>query len=328
MSGFKQVDREARRKAFDERTRSGVDYLKTDLPQFNPKDGDNAIRIVPPLADDTTNGLGVWGLDVRVVFMAGHGYFVVEIGKGGTTPLTKKFADLEREVRKQDPEEARQFRGSRRTVMFILDLNSGTVNEGALKIWPSAATLVDDFVRASKNKRTGELIEIEDPAEGRPIFFEKVGSGRSTKYQGVQVDQSPLPLEQWMADKLPHFGDILIFKTEDEADQAIAGYLDGDSGGGGSNEDERPIRRREEPAAAAPAPEEPPRQFTRSAPPANVPEIDPDADIPASVEGGNGSGRQPVTVEGTAEVVDDSPAPAASGGMDDLRARIASRLNK
>ena len=45
MSGFRQIDREERRKAFDERTRSGVDYLKTDLAQFTPKDGDNCIRL-------------------------------------------------------------------------------------------------------------------------------------------------------------------------------------------------------------------------------------------------------------------------------------------
>lgn len=329
MSGFREVDREERRKAFDERTRSGVDYLKTDLAQFTPKDGDNCIRIVPCLGSDPwyPEKVGTWGLDCRVVFLAGHGYFVVEVGKGGKTPHTSKFAEMEREIRNQDPEEARQFRGSRRTVMFVLDLNSGKIEKDSLKIWPAAATLVDDFVRASKNKRTGELIEIEHPEHGRPIFFEKVGSGRSTKYQGVQVDQEALPLEQWMADALPHFEDILILKSEDDADSAIASYLDGGSGSRSDETDSRTVRRREEPApapaAAAPAPEAAPaaRRFERSEP-------DVDADIPASVEG-SGNGRTPVTIEGKAEVVEEPPAPAGGeGGMDGLRARIASRLNK
>ncbi len=323
MSGFRQVDREERRKAFDERTRSGVDYLKTDLAQFSPKDGDNCIRIVPCLGSDPwfPEKVGTWGLDCRVVFMAGHGYFLVEIGKGGKTTLTAMFAEVEREVRKQDPEEARQFRGSRRTIMFVLDLNAGEVSKESLKIWPAAATLVDDFVRASKNKRTGELIEIEHPEHGRPIFFERVGSGRSTKYQGVQVDQEALPLEQWMADALPHFEDILITKSVEDAESAIASYLEGDSGGNQEETDSRQLRRREEPAAEAPAPEAPPRQFQRS------PAPDVDADIPASVEGG-GNGRQPVTIDGESEVVKEAPKSEDGGGMDGLRARIASRLNK
>jgi hypothetical protein len=325
MSGFRQVDRDERRKAFDERTRSGVDYLKTDLAQFNPKDGDNCIRIVPCLGTDPwyPDKVGTWGLDCRVVFLAGHGYFVVEVGKGGKTPLSNLFAELEREVRKQDPEEARQFRGSRRTVMFMLDLNLGEISQESLKIWPAAATLVDDFVRASKNKRTGELIEIEHPEHGRPIFFERVGSGRSTKYQGVQVDQEALPLDQWMAEKLPHFEDILVIKSVEDAEQAIASYLEG---GGDSNQedtDSRPVRRREEPAAAAPEPEAPPRQFQRSP----APDVDVDADVPRSVEGGGNGGRQPVTIEGEAETVNETPAPS-SGGMDGLRERIAQRLNK
>lgn len=322
MSGFRQVDREERRKAFDERTRSGVDYLKTDLAQFTPKDGDNCIRIVPCLGTDPwyPDRVGTWGLDCRVVFLAGHGYFVVEIGKGGKTPHTAKFADLEREVRKHDPEEARQFRGSRRTVMFVLDLNAGEVSKESLKIWPAPATLVDDFVRASKNKRTGELIEIEHPEHGRPIFFERVGSGRTTKYQGVQVDQEALPLEQWMADVLPHFEDILVIRAEDDADSAIASYLEGDSGNSQEETDSRTVRRREEPVASAPEPEEAPRQFQRSTP-------DVDGDIPASVEGAGNGGRQPVTIEGQAETVDETPA-SSSGGMDGLRERIAQRLNK
>ena len=204
--GWKTANTQEREKAAKSRTSKGVDYLQTDLEQFVPLDGDNQIRIVPPLDNDEMATL--WGVDVWTYFLSGHSYLSPQVfDKHAKNPVY----DAYKVMKQEDPELCTklQLGGSKKTILFILDLNDGEKNP-PLKVWAAPPSLVNDFIRASKNRKTGKLIAIEDPEDGRVLFFTRTGTGKNTKYTTVQLDTEAYPLEAELIEHIPYFTDILV----------------------------------------------------------------------------------------------------------------------
>lgn len=204
--GWKTANAQEREKAAKQRTAKGVDYIQSELEQFVPIDGDNQIRIVPPLAEDEMASL--WGVDVWTYFLSGHSYLSPQVfDKHAKNPVY----DAYKEMKQEDPELCKklQLGGSKKTLLFILDMNDGG-SKPVLKIWAAPPTLVNDFIRISRNRKTGKLIALDDPEDGRVIFFTRTGSGVSTKYSGVQIDNEPYPLDVELLDQIPLFTDILV----------------------------------------------------------------------------------------------------------------------
>ena len=205
------------------RTSKGVDYLLTDLEQFVPIDGDNQIRIVPPLANDEMATL--WGVDVWTYFLSGHSYLSPQVfDKHAKNPVY----DAYKVMKQEDPELCTklQLGGSKKTILFILDLNDGEKNP-PLKVWAAPPSLVDEFIRASKNRKTGKLIAIEDPEDGRVLFFTRTGTGKNTKYTTVQLDTEAYPLDADLIEHIPYFTDILVRPDMEELKASLEETLSG-----------------------------------------------------------------------------------------------------
>lgn len=230
--GWKVVSPEDRRKEFDERTREGVSYIDPAIPQFKPQDGDNCIRIVPPLADDPLGDQ--WGFNIWVHFI--NGYYICP------RTIDKKAACVvclgASEMRREDPELAKEMTGMCRTLVWILDCNR--VPEGELKIWPAPVTLINSFLKLAKNRRTGEVISIEGPETGRAIFFEKTGTRLQTRYDSIQLDDHPFPLNPQLLNDLKYFEEILLWSEQAEMERALDEFLvsEGTRGEEGSGRDQ------------------------------------------------------------------------------------------
>ncbi len=244
---FKTMTDDERDREYNQRLERGLPFIESDLPQFRPRDGDNYIRIVPPLEDDDL--AGAWGVDVICHYIEGHGWMLSPKSLDQTEH--DPVDDLIRELRKIDPELEDIVKTSRKTVMHILDFNADE-RDGVLKLYAAPPTLVDDFVKAAKDKRSGRTHSLEDPDNGLPISFNKTGSGLLTRYAAVQLERDPFPLEDYILDDIEYFEDVLKVESEDDMRKQIDKILDGaQSGGGrarrggrgrGRDRDERPER--------------------------------------------------------------------------------------
>ncbi len=244
---FKTMTDDERDREYSQRLERGLPFIESDLPQFRPRDGENFIRIVPPLEDDSL--AGAWGVDLITHYIEGHGWMLSP--KSLDANEHDPVDDLIRELRKIDPELEDMVKTSRKTVMHLLDFNADE-RDGVLKLWGAPPTLVDDFVKAAKDKRSGRTHSLEDPDNGLPISFDKTGTGLQTRYAAVQLERDPFPLADYILDEIEYFEDVLKVDSPEEMQKIIDKILDGaQSGGGrsrrggrgrGRDRDERPER--------------------------------------------------------------------------------------
>lgn len=233
--GFKTATVAERETAISARTKRGLAYVRGDIEIFTPIDGDNQIRIVPPLAEDKHASL--WGLEVWTYYLNNRSFLSSRtLTDEGSDPIAEHFF----KIRQAEPEEAKKYRGAKRHLMFILDLNDDTET---LKLWSAPPTLVDEFVRLSRNRRTGQLIPLEDPKEGRPIFFTKTGTGLGTKYTGVEVDSNVFELNEGLANELTTFEKLLDIPNRETLQEALEAIQNDNTT---NNEEYQPRRRESE----------------------------------------------------------------------------------
>ena len=86
-----------------------------------------------------------------------------------------------------------------------------------------------NFLGLAKNRRTGELIALEDPEEGVPIFFTKTGQGINTRYTSIEIEKEPFPLDDDLAEDLELFEDMLIVPSSKELQKVLELAMNGDN---------------------------------------------------------------------------------------------------
>jgi hypothetical protein len=221
MSSFKTASVDQRESQMNQRSQKGLSYVKADIPIFVPSDGDNQIRIVPPLSDDKHASL--WGLEVWAYYMNNRSFLSSKtFDQTVEDPIQNHFFDIRQEA---DEQEKKKYRATKRHLMFVLDLND---EKEELKLWAAPPTLVDGVLNLTKNRRTGELIPLEDPKLGRIVFFTKTGQGIGTKYDGIELDSQPFPLDEALADELDLFENILEVPQASELQAILTKMLTGE----------------------------------------------------------------------------------------------------
>ena len=205
---FKVINEKERREFIEKGSRPQISYLQTSLPVFVPQDGENTIRILPAVEEDKHAYL--FGVEIWTYFLQNRLYVSPRAFNGkATDPVADKFF----EERQTDEALAEKFRGSRRFVMHILDLNDA--KQPVLKIWPAPISLVEDIISVSQVTRSGKIIPVEDPKEGRKIFFKKQGQGMNTKYCQMIIDDEFYPISEEMADHIKPFEEIIRVDSEE-----------------------------------------------------------------------------------------------------------------
>ena len=231
---FKTATSKEREQEIKKRSSRGLSYVKGSLETFTPVDGDNAIRIVPPLASDKYASL--WGVEIWTYFLANRVYVSsTTFDKHPNDPVAEHFF----KVRQTDEQEASKYRGTRRHLMYVMDMNDA--DNPQLKIWAAPPTLVDEFIGLSKDPRSGKLVPLEDPQQGRVIFFTRTGQGINTKYTRVQLDSEASPLDESLAEELDEFENIIEVASEDELRSAVQKVQNADDDDDDDDEDSRPV---------------------------------------------------------------------------------------
>ena len=231
--GFKRTSVDERKQEFKEAQSRGPAYL--NLPEgvelFKPKNGENMIRVLPP--QEGEEFLKTTGYEVRKYYVANKTWVSPKtFGKSTKDP----FFDYWMENREKSEDINENFRPTTRRLWFILDLNDEEA--GKLSLWEAPMKLSKEIIARTQHRRTGELINFDDPEDGVVIFFHKEGEKLATEYTRVELSDEKFPLDEQLADEIPLLEDLIVVPDASEMEAFLESY----TGSGEQEEEEAPAR--------------------------------------------------------------------------------------
>jgi len=161
----------------------GPSFLVGDHPRFTPADGDNLIRILPPTWDDAEH----FGLDAYVHYGVGpeEGAYLCPKRMKGEPCAVCDAAD--EAAADGDEDLARELNPAHRVLYWVIDRDNE--KEGP-KLWASPYRSIDKELAAQMvDRRTGEVLNIDDPENGYDVEFTKTGKGQRTRYEGLKISR-------------------------------------------------------------------------------------------------------------------------------------------
>lgn len=177
-------------------------FLKPHIKMWRPNDGDNRIRILPPTWPKAQH----FGYDVYVHYGVGpdrQSYLCRDKMLQERDPIAEAYAqaraDLRGDERDDDPVKkmVKDLEAKRRVLVYLIDRDH---EKEGVQAWAMPWTLDRDITQVMQDKRSGEVLPIDDPDEGYDIEFTKKGSKARTEYTGVAVARrsSPLGDGRWL----------------------------------------------------------------------------------------------------------------------------------
>lgn len=188
-------------------------FLPSDVVSFKPREGENAIRIVPWLSDDNPDAKKLrekwddhWGIDIHLHRNVGPdngSYLCLDKMLGEPCPVCEAR-------REASEEEADAWRVNTRILCWVVDRDAEKTGP---QLWAMPLGTSKDISAASTVRGSGDLLLIDHPEEGYDIFFEREGEKKRTRYKQVQADRNSTPLSdnQKTADRwLKYVSDNLL----------------------------------------------------------------------------------------------------------------------
>lgn len=312
---YRAPNREAMKARSEQQGGSFDNFIHDRFTTFTPKEGDVMIRIMPP----TFEGAQHYGLDIFIHYNVGpdnQQYLCLDKMLGQPCPCCEAVRAAQR---RSDTDFVKALAISKRVLAWVINRQEEAA--GPL-VYSMPWTLDRDFSALSIDKRTGEVLCIDDPVNGYDIDFKKTGKGVNTKYIGIAIARRSTPLhpqQQKMDDWLNFIMDntlmdVLKFYSYDHIQKALNGPPKDKAPEVQTRAEQQappPPTEQRQPAVARPVVAERPRISDPSEP----------LDRPAPAQ-------QPVArpvVEQQAPAP--APAPAASGA-DDIRARLRAKLGQ
>lgn len=234
--------------------KSGINrpyYIAPDIPLYRVKEGDNYIRILPPVGDVDDFGLDIW---VHSFLGPDRGsYLCVE--KTNVEGIKRKkcvLCDLYRRMQGKNEEMARALAPRRRTLYWVLDVSEKPQSEEPLLFDAPYRQVAEEILMRCVDRRTGEVIDISDVEDGREIIFRMSKQSRKyPEYRAVELG-SRYKISPKLAKKIVPLTEVLVIPDEAELIELVdILYEYGNSGGyeerreesRGSREEERSERR-------------------------------------------------------------------------------------
>ena len=190
-TGFKYKARDA--KKWKERSeQSGFSrrsMFAEGVTLYRTKDGDNCLRILPPTFEDADH----YGYEIFVHY--------------GIGPDNDSFLDLEKMLKADvdpineermealndgDKDYADKLTSRKRVLCYVIDRDD---EEAGLQLWSCPWTVDADITTLAVDKRTGEVLDIDDPDNGYDVEFTRTGKGVNTKYVGVAIARKSSALD-------------------------------------------------------------------------------------------------------------------------------------
>ena len=228
-------------------------YLKDSVKMFKPNAGDYLIRILPP-PDNTYDHFGI---DLFLHYQIGidrQTYVCPREMHVGECPICEEYARVSKDMPDRDDQTEkekqylRDLRASKRVLFYLIDRNA---EKEGVHAWPAPWTLDRDLARLMQDKRTGEILFIDDPEGGYDVEFERKGRGLNTEYIGIKIARRSTPLsessrqhDQWCTfvqdNPLRDVLKIRDYDTIAEAFHATGGKRQGTSGDTDRTESDAP----------------------------------------------------------------------------------------
>ena len=197
-----------------------VDTKKTErlgIPSYRTVTGDNFIRIIAP----TPTGHYRKEVFIHSKVGANGGTFLcLKKMYNKPCPVCEYIEQLKAEG--GNDEQAAELAATRRYLFFVYNVATEETEAKGLHWYDAPTTILNGIVGLSKDKRSGKILDVSDPKNGRDIEFTRKGSGLLTKYDSFKlVENNPIP-EEWLKD-VPAFDDILLVPTYDQVKKEVTG---------------------------------------------------------------------------------------------------------
>lgn len=194
-------------------------YVESAIQTYAPQKGDNWLRILPPTWENAKH----YGYDVWVHYGIGPdrlAYLCLEKNGKGECPICIERAEL---ARRGMEEAAGELRPTYRIAVYVVDRKQP---EKGVLLWTMPMKIDQELVTLAQDKRTGEVLWIDDPYDGYDIEFTRTGEGLHTQYSGVRIARNPSPLDNdaalEFAQKHP-IPSIFIYSSTEVLEKAISG---------------------------------------------------------------------------------------------------------
>jgi hypothetical protein len=211
-------------------TAGGGDFdkiLRDDIKMFKVNDGDNTIRIMPPTWDAPEH----FGYDIHVHSGIGpdqQTYLCLDKMKGEPCPICD---ERKQAIADNDEEYADELKPVKRVLVALIDRDH---EKDGPQVWAMPWGVDRDLCALVVDKKSGEVLPIDDPENGYDVEFTRTGTGIKTKYVGLQISrrESDLGNDKWLDFMVDNpLPDLLQFYSYDH----IAKVFGGASGGGKSS---------------------------------------------------------------------------------------------
>jgi len=159
-----------------------------EIKLYRVKEGDNLVRILPPTFEDADH----YGYEIFVHYGIGpdnDAFLDLNKMQDEADPINE---ERNRALKDNDKDYADKLQSRKRVLCYIIDRDD---EEAGLQLWSMPWTLDADVTTLAVDKRTGEVLDIDDPEDGYDIEFTRTGKGINTKYVGVAIARSSSPLE-------------------------------------------------------------------------------------------------------------------------------------
>lgn len=222
---FRKVSKEKIKEKFE---RSGVTrphYLRADVPLYRPKEGDNFIRVLPPVGEMDDFGLDIWV----------HPFLGVERGSYLCLERTSLFGrkkqkciicDFYRKVQNaersgQVSDLVKALAPKRRTLFWVLDVSNKPQSADPLVFDAPYRQVAEEILMRCIDRRTGEIIDISDVKEGREVYFKMVrGNRKFPEYRGIELGKV-YPIDTRLASKIVPLYEVVVIPDEVELMELI-----------------------------------------------------------------------------------------------------------
>jgi len=177
---YRARSRESYERSASESSGSFDSYVKDGTSRFQPHDGNNRIRILPPTFEDPDS----FALSMLVHY---------RVGADEQTYLCRKMLDNDEDcaicdeyskrVLDGEADEAVGFKQKKRKAIWLIDRKA---EEDGPQFWAMPFGTWKDVVLVCKDE-DGDVIDLDEPNEGRDVLFTKEGAQLRTKYTGVRL---------------------------------------------------------------------------------------------------------------------------------------------
>ena len=200
-------------------------FLVPDIQTFKAKEGEVTVRILPATWEDQDKWGPSWEIGIYLHYSVGpdnQAYLCLDKMKGESCPVCEAKRDA------VDEDEMKALTPSWRALCWVIDRDN---EKAGPMLWSMPITLFREIHARSEDKKTGEILYIDNPEEGYDITFDREGTDKRTKYKAVEIDREATPLhdnEKTMAKWLDYITehplpDVLNFYDGDHIEKVLFG---------------------------------------------------------------------------------------------------------